>query len=139
MEREIRLHPAWDKRNPDPSKNYGIHGVEMRFVLMGDKGAVQFVLYTNWHLPHVMEWLESKRDRAYNPFAPMPADIGYHSPKPMYDGQDVMVESCEYLAGQPCYYDGSSLQSYAYFEVLVREGGEALWQKLEEYYHELFD
>jgi hypothetical protein len=139
LKREITFNPAWDERNPDPGKDYGIHGVDMRFILIGDKGAVQFVLYTNWHLPHVMEEFEAKRDLRYNFFAPMPADIGYHSLKPMYDSQDVMKENCEYLGGQPCYYDGSGLWAVEYFETLVTEGGEALWEKLERYYYELFE
>jgi len=53
LTREIKFSPAYDKRDPDPSKNYGIHGVTITFLLKGEKGAVQFVLYTNWHLPHV--------------------------------------------------------------------------------------
>ena len=52
--KEITIAPAYDKRNIDPKKNYGgIHGCEMRFVLKGECGAVQFVLYTNWQLPHL--------------------------------------------------------------------------------------
>lgn len=139
LKRDIYFTAAYDKRHPDPGKNYGIHGAEMRFVLSGDEGAVQFLLYTNWYLPHVTRELESKRDGKYNYFLPMPADIGYHSPKPIYEGQEVMAETCEYLGGKPCYYDGSGLQAEVYFEVLVSEGGEALWKKMEHYYHELFD
>ena len=139
FKREIRFYPAFDKRDPDSSKNYGIHGVEMRFLLMGDKGAVQFVLYTNWHLPHVMEELEAKQNRAYNPFKPLPADLGYHSLKPMYDGHPVTTGSCEYLDGKPCYYDGSGLNAEDIFRILVSQGGEAVWVQMEYYYHELFD
>ncbi len=48
MQREITMTPAYDKRDPDPSKNYGVHGVNIVYVLKGKLGAVQFVLYTNW-------------------------------------------------------------------------------------------
>lgn len=55
MERIIEVTPAFDRRDPDPSKSYGIHGAEIRMVLKGDKGATQFVLYTNRHLSHVQD------------------------------------------------------------------------------------
>ena len=57
VERITKIYPAWDRRDPNPSKDYGIHGAELRMVLKGELGATQFVLYTNWHLPHVTEEL----------------------------------------------------------------------------------
>lgn len=118
----------WDKRDPDPAKNYGIHGVDIRFVLKGAKGAVQLVIYTNKQLPAVQEelleqysmpknikegllkwaepftpgkeidelrgfqmWLDEVGDFNHKfLFAPLPADIGYHSPKPMFEGHEAM-------------------------------------------------
>lgn len=53
LERIVRFYPAYDKRDPDPKKNYGIHGVELLMLVKGEKGAVQFKLSTNWQLPHV--------------------------------------------------------------------------------------
>ena len=71
-------------------------------------------------------------------FAVEPADIGYHSPVPYYEGQEVIQQSCEYLNGKPCYYDGSSLNAVKYFDIMVREGSEALWKALEKYYDDVF-
>jgi hypothetical protein len=34
FERIVTMNPAYDKRNADPSKNYGIHGVDLRMVLV---------------------------------------------------------------------------------------------------------
>lgn len=34
-ERIVEFTPAFDKRSSDPSKDYGIHGVDMRMVLKG--------------------------------------------------------------------------------------------------------
>jgi len=136
--RNLTFSPAFDKRNPSPSKNYGIHGVEMRFLLMGPLGAVQFVLYTNWHLPHVeKEMMEKPVDAiGYHCSRPMPADLGYHSPKPMYKGQEEF--DCDLLPGGKCYCDGSGLNAIPVFDILVSEGEEALWKKLEDYYHIIF-
>src|SRR5215467_3220628 len=90
LERIVTFEPAYDKRHPDPKKNYGIHGVTLRMVLKGPEGAVQFVLYTNWQLPHVTKEWEDRPDSPQTLWKPLPADLGYHSPKPMYEGQRPM-------------------------------------------------
>lgn len=146
MERIITFEPAYDKRDPNPRKNYGIHGVTLRFVLKGDKGAVQFVIYTNWMLPHVTQELvhkaSSKSDiTSYieSCFLPMPADRGYHSLTPRYEDQSIVSESCEYLDGKPCYYDGSGLAAEDIYKRLVSEGDSAVWEELEAYYKQTFE
>lgn len=140
--KEILFHPAYDKRNPEPSKNYGIHGVTLTFLLKGPLGATQFVLYTNWQLPHVEKEQEHRVvDREYPHLMckPMPADLGYHSPIPIYDGQTTVRGACEWLDGKPCYYDGSSLNAERIFDVLRAEGHEGVWRELEEYYRDTFE
>lgn len=132
MEHITQINGAWDKRDKDPSKNYGIHGVEMRFVLKGPEGAVQFLLYTGWHLPEVTREIGQQK--------PMPADLGYHSPTPRHEGQEQMNDGkgCEYLDGKPCYYDGSGCNAYGMWEVLLKEGSEGVWKALECVYSDLF-
>ncbi len=96
LERIFEAIPAFDKRNKDPKKNYGIHGVELRFVVKGKKGAVQFVVFTGMHLPNVQEEQDSPDGhtgydgKIWCPRKPMAADIGFHSPKPLYEGQEPM-------------------------------------------------
>jgi len=143
MEKIVKFYPAFDRRK-DPKGNYGIHGVDMRMILKGDKGAVQFVLYTNWHLPHVQEELNLKaigQDSTYISaiLNPLPADLGYHSPVPQYEGQSVASESCEYLDGRPCYYDGSGLNAERIYEALLKEGSDGVWRELEDYYNIIFE
>lgn len=137
FERIVTLTPAFDKRHTDPSKNYGIHGVGLRMVLKGPKGATQFVLYTSWHLPHVQADMDAKplNDFPYMFHKPTPADIGYHWHAPQYEGQ--FTGACEYVAGGKCYYDGSSLQAQDVYDILVREGSEGVWRELERRYREL--
>lgn len=136
MERIVQFQPAFDKRHKDPNKNYGIHGVTLRMVLKGKNGAVQFVVYTNWHLPHVQEELNSK-SLDWELRGPMPADLGYHSPHPMYEGQQPMRGTCDIL-GTQCYYDGSTLNSEPVFERLLEEGDAGVWAELESYYESHF-
>ena len=141
LERKIMFTPAYDKRDPNPSKNYGIHGVEMRWLVTGPKGAIQFVLSTNWHLKAVQEELDERLDRRFPHLSchPMPMDLGYHSPVPMYEGQTCIEKECEFLGGKPCYYDGSTLNAEKPYWILVEKGGDALWEYLEGYYRYRFE
>ena len=142
LTREIKIHPAFDKRDKDPLKNCGIHGCDLRFLLKGPKGVVQFVIFTNWQLPHVTEEFIQKpiKDRIDIKirYLPMPADLGYHSLVPMYEGQTGRA-NCEYLDGKTCYYDGSSLSAEPIYDILLREGSDGVWKALEKYYKELFE
>lgn len=89
-------------------------------------------------------------------FQPLPADLGYHSPVPQYEGQlpigirikynddyseelgtEGEARICEYL-GKPCYYDGSGLNAERIYHIMLQEGEKGVWRELEEYYVELF-
>lgn len=138
FERITQFDPAYDKR-----PKYGIHGVTLRMVLKGSKGATQFVLYTNWELPKVQAELDAKIISSPDmvgircTYHPLPADLGYHSPVPRYEGQSEM--DCEYTSTGKCFYDGSGLNAERIYNVLVRNGSEAVWKELEKFYHELFE
>jgi len=149
MERIIKFHPAYDKRDPDPSKNYGIHGVEIRFLLKGEHGAVQFLIYTDWQLPHI------QRDKSAFPplekfgtLEPWGVDLGYHSDKPIRDYHketrtsdddwNTPSRECPYTTSGRCYYDGSGLNAERLVAVLLSEGDSGIWRELEEYYHRTF-
>jgi hypothetical protein len=136
--KEIRIKAAFDKRHHDQKKNYGIHGMELCFYLIGSKGAAQFIYYTPMHLKHVQQelWIRNT-DKSYNPFKGMAADIGYHSPHPMYEGQSPMAGKCD-LIGCQCYYDGSTLQASEFEDEFLAGGSEAVWKMLTERYHDWF-
>lgn len=144
LERITEWTPAFDKRDADPNKNYGIHSAECRWVLRGEKGAVQFVIFTSWHLPHVQTELARRCVREGDPrgielmFVPMAADLGYHSPTPRYGDQPAQAD-CPYLGGKPCYYDGSGLRAEAVLRTLIAQGGDAVWRVLESEYFHLFE
>lgn len=141
LTREVKIYPAFDKRNPDPAKNYGIKSMDLKFLIKGDKGVVQFYIITNWNLPQVQIELDNKIPDTRFPYwlhKPMAADLGYHSYVPLYDGQKTMGP-CEYLDGKDCYYDGSGLNAEGVFKTMVMEGGEAMWKELEDYYYETFE
>ena len=101
----IEWEPAYDKRNSNPSKDYGVHGVELRFLVKGLNGVVQFIIYTNWHLSSVQREMDNKYSTEHIHCHPMGADIGYHAYIPSYEGQDISPYPCKYLDNNPCFYD----------------------------------
>jgi hypothetical protein len=137
FERRVVFMPAFDRRHEDPSRNYGIHGVECHFYLIGEQAATQFVIYTNWQLPEVTEDLDRRPVDLRSPHLlcrPMAVDLGYHRLTPAYEGQKSTFDSCEFLGGRPCYYDGSMSMAKDVFEKLLREGDAAVWRELERFY-----
>lgn len=137
FERIIQIQPPFDKRSVDPTKNYGIHGMTLRFILKGPLGATQFIYYTAQYLPHVADELFNKAG-TYNPFRGMAADIGRHSYKPLYEGEKPMDGVCDVL-GCPCYYDGSSLQAADFEKEFLERGTDAVWPMLEGRYRSYFE
>lgn len=135
----VRL--PFDQRNSDPKQNYGIHGLDVWFILQGPLGAVQYGVTFPVYLPHIdieypakfPDWNEGKRIRGF--------DVGYHAPKPMYEGQAAM--ECQLLEGGQCYYDGSSLRAGGWTTEIFSVRGEPpeklLWTKLEEEYQNRFE
>ena len=134
LERKIEFEPAWDKRHTDDNKNYGIHAVMIKFLLIGDSGAVQFYFSTGIHGRSVREEYKTKN---YT-LEPMGYDVGFHSQEPMDYQKDNESNECCYTKSGTCYYDGSGLRANKWLEIFIAEGDEKIWEMLEEYYIELF-
>lgn len=138
--RLVEMHGAYDKR----ATGHGIHGMDLRFILKGEDGAVQFVVYTNIQLDHVAteQWERARMrhdDIELRCFwRPMGVDIGYHAREPQYDGQDHAQGSCPYLDGAPCYYGGSSLRAEEFMPTFIAGGSDAVWKMLEDRYEQTF-
>ncbi len=125
FERIVELTPAYDLTREGKGRR-GAHCVDLRMVLKGPKGAIQFVLYTGWYLDGKVR-------------EPIPADLGYHSPVPMYEDQTLVAQTCEYLDGRACYYDGSTLNAERVFRVLLERGSDGVWEELEKEYKRRFE
>ena len=138
MERKVYFEPGYDKRSSDPSKNYGINGMQIRFVLKGERGAIQFLLMTDWFPPHVQQERWRNQVPAIFEVSPMAADIGYHALDPQYEGQGAIDDACPILDGKPCYYDGSSLNAEPIRDRFLAEGDAAVWEELERWYKNQF-
>lgn len=125
FERIVKISPAFDRRHPEPSRNYGVGSATIHFVVRGPEGAIGLTIFSGWSLPHVPN------------SRPLAADISYHSLVPLRENQSPRP-GCNWLDGRTCYGGGSALAADDYFETLVRGGDEALWPMLESYYRETF-
>jgi hypothetical protein len=136
MDRAVYFEPGCDTGKP-PRKS--VAAMRIRFVLTGDRGAVQFLLGTDWYPLSVQNdagW--SGHYTMYRETKPMAWDLGYHSRAPMHDDQIMIEEKCSYLGGKPCYYDGSSLNAEPIRDEFLARGDAAVWESLEHYYVDTF-
>lgn len=138
FKRIVQFSPGFDKRHPDPNKNYGIKAMQVRFVLVGEKGATQLVFSSGWYPTKLHSELVENTQAANILCKPLGYDWGYHSPKPLHEGQMQVTEECEYLDRKGCYYDGSSLSADEYMWGFIENGEEWLWAELEKFYQERF-
>ena len=115
FKREIKFIPTYDD------------SMTIRFFLHGKKGVIHFAIRTGW-----------KKDKQYEKtgLSAYGSDVGYHSPKPMYEGQKPQ-ENCDIY--ETCYYDGSSLLAERYFNDLMEAGEDYIWSKLESVYKGRFE
>lgn len=150
LERHIEFFPAFDKRNPDPKKDYGIGAARLLIYVKGIHGAYQFQMSTPWHLPGALTKNKGYLDQGKFPtvHTTFEGDVvceeyersciwgaDYHSYIPRYEGQTA-ISGCKILEGKPCYMDGSSLYGTNVFGKLVAGGSEAVFEELEKLYFE---
>lgn len=123
--------------HPDSLSYHGVSGMDVIFFLKGKDGAVQFKIDLGWIPYHNSERYQMPKDEIPGLF-PFPSDLGYHSYKPRFDGQEPITDACDVLDGKPCYYDGSGMNACKAFYTLVNAGEESLWDFLEQYYAHIF-
>lgn len=135
FKREISFKPAFDKRNSDPKKDCGIHGVEMFWTLTGPLGAIALTIFTGWMLDHIEDEMEARTHSGvgFRITRPSAAGVSYHSPKPMYEDQQPSSTPCD-LIGCNCYSDTSFTGGDEPFRILKEQGSDAVWKWLENYY-----
>jgi len=140
FERWVHFEPSRNWIRDTPSRNYGITTASITFFVRGPKGVVQWKIGTEWGIKSVRDHLAKFSVRNIEEMR-MPSgwDLGYHSYRPMYEGQEPLTESCPILNGDRCYYNGSSLNADYLIEGFLAGGTDWLWPKLEEVYRAQFE
>jgi hypothetical protein len=146
FERIIKTRPPFDKRNKDPSKDYGIGSLNLWFILKKGEKAVQVLLSTNSYLNStIREYKTSHPDFLTGEYSKGDYegwscyDVGYHSNTPMYKGQTKY--DCDLLKKGTCYYDGSSLtgKDDEIVKNYMLHGDEWVWGYLEKQWKIMFN
>jgi len=114
-----------------PSKNGS--DVQIVFYLKGERGVIQFIIGTGWFRSDhkIAESIKSFYDK------PRAWDLGYHSPVPMYDGQQPISHNCSVIDGI-CFYDGSTLNAEPILDTLITNGSISVWRAMAQYYYSIF-
>lgn len=127
FETAVVFEPGYNDRGGD----YGVHGMDFRFLLRGPKGAAGFVMTTGW-VPG---------ERGVNPgvagLFPMAMDVAYHAHSPQREGQERSAEKCPYLDGQPCFSEGAFMAAEPVLAAFIVRGDAAVWETLREWHDNL--
>ena len=118
--------------------NHGQNGMNMKFLLLGPDGTVQWLFGFSEMVPGNVDIINNVKAR-YNKTTVFSGwDLGYHWPTPRYESQENdRREDCPYTADGVCYYDGSGIAGGDLVPVFLNNGPAGIWKALEEYYEEL--
>jgi hypothetical protein len=156
MNRKLLFLPAWDKTDLDPKKDCGVSCLDMKFLVIGANGIVEFDLGTNWYQDHVVykrvNWikesvLSGKKDFLIKYImSPFPTDICYYSRTRLSEDDILFENGWSHLEDMSLVYygyryreesDGLWTTDYV-LKLLVENGDEVVWNYLENYYIETF-
>lgn len=127
VERIIQMVPAWDKTPKAPGEpNYGIHGMEQFWVVRRGPYAIHWRMMLPWYLSQNRQGVGVRTSWDYDGIG----DIGTHGPNALNAACDYGNGTCPYIERE-CFGHSNALASNALFDVLVRDGAEAVWQQLE--------
>ena len=134
-ERAIFMVPAFEAIDPDPSKNYGIGGVHINFAMRKGYMVIEVGFLTNWFLPETQERLADRPDSYFRPL-PTCEGLFFHHPKRSSEWQR-KNEKCKLMGGKTCYGEaGSALYGEKITERLLKEGGNAVRDEIEQAFRE---
>lgn len=138
--RVVRFRPAFHRCDPNPSKDYGIGGVRMLWVLRVNDWAMTWDVSTDWGLP-------DEAFRAARPDCKHPSHrngyprmhrgasggaVDWHSPVPLWEDSEQPSQLCCPITNAPCYLDTGFILGDDLFDLLREDGDEAVWMKLRE-------
>lgn len=140
---EIKILPSYDHRD-DPNDHRGAGGAELVLILRGPLGAIVAKVNTGWVtrplIGHYMPGLkrQNRRDKPgvdarLTDVYPSGAYVGSHSYVPRDNCTDANGP-CDWLGGAVCYGDGSYTMADEILRLLIEQGSDAVFTRLEELY-----
>jgi hypothetical protein len=122
FERVLSIEPGYNDRGG----KYGVHGMDLRFVLIGPLGAVHFLMRTGW-IPDE-KGVNPTLSRSY----PAPSHIGWHWRTEKFGTADY-GDDCDWLPAG-CFYDASYSAADPVLAKFLAGGADAVWPMLREHY-----
>ena len=130
--REVRLIPAFDHTDKPGG---GRHGVELLFLLTGNRGVVEMCVFTGWGLKPIKG---SRIPSDVMTHHPCPARMNFHSPVLLSDANAIKEDACGLLEGCPCWCLTTFHEEHdRMFQVLLLEGSEGVWREMEKFYRSI--
>jgi len=133
--RRVEFTPAWDRRDPDPSKDYGVSGVSIHFSLVGENGAISWEIMTSWVLPSTEEMWKSKGLGHFGLFKPTAGGVGFHYPPEREDLDYLEIGPCNLLG--ECRCDVGFLYGNTMMQRLIEGGEDTLWAEMIQAYESM--
>jgi hypothetical protein len=148
-ERHVYIRPAYDclRVQPcvhgnercssgDPGGNHGVHNAELHMAVRGPEAEIILVVSTGWDLPTVPKGRRVMDIQDY-PY-PRGKLVSFHTARPRYEGQyrnepdpDAWCKNWSH-----CYCDSGYRMADGPVALLVEKGSDAVWEWLENQYHE---
>lgn len=144
FDHRVVFEPGYNYLHETGPRRRGQHGMGIRFSLIGEAGATQFLMNTMWTPLGEIDKASSVREAVHCDHfdyrfstsglvrPPSGMHVGIHWRTPLYD-DDTSAGKCDLWDGE-CYYDASFGASDAVLRDFIAEGDKAVWRHLEEWY-----
>lgn len=135
LKRNTTITPAFDYiLNDKENAKYGRGCASIIFEVNGDKGAVTLSAFTNWYLPETIKAINNINKRNVSSRI-----LAIHSKEKLNEDSEAMLidvrDNCCYTGGICyCYNVYGCSYEQELISLMVREGSEKLFEKLEEIY-----
>jgi hypothetical protein len=139
LETKIDVRAPWTIQTPTPppGKNYGRHSMELHFAVIGKKGAISLVIFTDQYA------LEDRQNPELRPGSVTFEELYIHSRyKKHVDIDTARIGECHLLEGE-CYGQlwtslGDIWKRFISNNEPTKIGATPIWNELAERYYEFF-
>jgi len=125
--RRLLTRAAFDQRDPDPNRDYGISGAYFVFCLIGKDRAITWELCSDCFLPETKKRL---RDEGHPWMGPTAGPVDFHYREPQYEGMR-SSDDCTLLDGT-CYGNTGFLLGDDVYRAFAYGGIDGVFGKLRE-------